>query len=168
MKLLFPITIFFLVTVNINNALRCIDNHKEINIPKGFNFFAVQRAINNLKLIDQYDECHVIIFFHYYTEEIMMKSNKDIESNSIDTNYEVFFQTSIGISRGAQVFDKGSITNIVEFACDDADECDRYFILDRLNWLLKVNYTKLESVIRLLPIDPSSLSKNYQKKRFTV
>jgi hypothetical protein len=120
--------------------------------------------IRNSIDIRELDKCHVAIIFDYNRQYIEIEFDKILQSNNFITNREVFVETSIKTD-SRQIFTNSIyIVNIVEFICDDEDECNYRFLLDHLQWLFNANYKTLVNVIRplLIPRDENT-SKVYHR-----
>jgi hypothetical protein len=148
MKVYFLTTIFLVIITSRSNALNCIDADEPIELDgDDFTLPAVQEAIKNLIVDDTYDECFVKISVDYLYHRIEISFGTAFQSNDLETNQEVSVKTWIQATDDKGTFDPAEIHNFVEFACDDAGECDRRFVLDHLEWLFKANYNQLVSVI---------------------
>jgi hypothetical protein len=150
MKLHFLIAIFLFITISSSNALYCIDADESFEISNDFTFAAVQKAINNLTLDDGYKECLVEIKFDYYNQSIKISFGTAFEPSNLKTNQEVLVQFLMYFASDKQIFNPARINQLVEFACNYTDECDRLFVLDQIKWLFNAKYNELESAIRPL------------------
>ncbi len=161
MILNFLIATFLLITTSSTNALFCIDTDEPIKISNDFTFAAVQKAINNLAVTNKSIKCLVEIGFDYYHQDIEIGFGEAASKSSyLNTNRKVRVSFSMVLADGKTIFNPAEIENIVGFACDYADECDRRFVFDHLEWLFNAKYDKLVSVIRsLLTADNDNTGK---------
>jgi len=163
MKLHFLLAIFLFITTSSSNALSCIDVDEsiQISISKDFTLGAVQEAIDNLLLVNGYDECLVEIKFNYSNQSIQISFSIAFQSSNLKTNQEVRVDFLMSLAEDKTIFKPAKIVQFVEFACDYEDGCDRRFVLDHLEWLFNANYDELESAIRPFLIgDNDNTGKN--------
>jgi hypothetical protein len=161
MKLHLVITIFLFIITSITNALKCIDADKPIGTLNSLGLSAVRKAINNLNITDKYDKCLVEIYIDYLHPYTEVSFGTTFESSYLVTNREVRVDFLIDLTKDETTINPASIYNILEFACDYTDECDRHFVLNHLEWLFKATYVQLESAIRpLLMTDDDNKGKN--------
>lgn len=164
MKLFFLILTLIFITTTIN-ALSCINPDESIDIKDDFNIAAVQSELDELELVDEY-ECLVQISFYYYDQNIRIKFGTVSKEKDLYTNRNVFVETGIRLAEGTTTLYQGNIINIVEFVCDNANACDRRFVVEQLKWLFNVNYNKFESAIQsLLIIESEQIGKKINKKK---
>ncbi len=65
------------------------------------------------------------------------------------------------MAKNQELIIPAKILTHVTFACDYADACNRRFVLDHLPWVIKTNYSQLESIIRpLLVVNNDNTGKN--------
>jgi hypothetical protein len=153
------LTLVFISTST--NALSCIHADEPIKISNDFTFAAVEKALGDLPSDDGYDECLVEIKFDYDHQDIEISFDTAFQSSYLDTNREVRLDFWMALADGKTIFKPAKIKKVVEFACDYADQCDRHFVFDHLEWLFNAKYDKLESGIRpLLTADNENTGKN--------
>jgi hypothetical protein len=111
---------------------------------------AVEKVTNNLTVTDTYNECFVQISINYFYQCIEISFGSTFHTNFLIKNQEVHVTFSMDLAEDEIIFDSARIINILKFACDYADECDRHFVLNHLDWLFKAKYVQLESAIRPL------------------
>jgi hypothetical protein len=157
----FLITIFLFIITSRSNALNCTDADQPIEILNDFTLLAVKEALNNLTVTDRYDQCLVEIYMDYLGQYIKITFGTALQSHHLMRNQEVRIEFLIRLTEDEPDFNS-AITNILEFACDYTDECDRYFVLNHLEWLFKAKYIELDSAIRpsLTANDDNNTGKN--------
>lgn len=134
--IIFP-TIHGLVCINYNDAL-------EMQLAK-FDRENLRKQLDRLSVNQDKDLCRVLIVIGYAAQVMNVKFTKLLE-NSLLPIGEIQFTNFFKPDTNGKI----RLINAFEYACSNYDGCDKKFVLDHIEWLLKTEYTDfLQNIIRL-------------------
>jgi len=100
--------------------------------------------------------CVIEIAMHYATRRLDIRFDRSFEPVDLTLNVHLRFNTSITPTMGQ----KTNIVNILQFACNNKNECDRHFFFDHIDWLLNAKYDELTNIIRPLIVPGTKSGTN--------
>lgn len=148
MKLVFVIIFHLIFIIENCNAVKCIDSFEETS--EYFTLTNIKEIVNSLSSIESAIVCRVQIKIDYHNQYVKINFGKSIRASNLIKNRQIRVDTNIKLAQDKINFIGNQFVNIIEFSCDSINDCDRYFVLDQLQWLFEVDYNQLISNIRLL------------------
>ncbi len=122
-----------------SNSLKCVHLYNSVKkAGNNFQLYFIKDHIN--KLTTSKDEmCAVEIKIFYKSRRIEISFDETFKPNDLIINFHMRMITSV-IADTAKTID---LINILQFACNNTDQCDRYFFLGHIDWLFDATYDKL-------------------------
>ena len=129
------------------DGLSCL-MHKMTEI-QNFTLTAGKDYVNKQIPVDGRKMCIAEIDFAYNDNSMRFDFGNTDLSGLTKINREVRIDTTIYLTYQSPL-DLAIIRTVLHFECDSADECDRQFTIDHLDWLSKANYNRLASIFHSL------------------
>jgi len=120
-----------------------------------YNRSILKEVLDRVNLILNQDQCRVEIWVSHAEQKIQMRFTKILKSSILPVGVgKVYFIT---IMRSD---DKGNVEllHILTNACSKSDTCEKQFLLDHVDWLVKSNYTDFLEKGSTLLVGPSGSS----------
>ncbi|UJR11349.1 hypothetical protein I4U23_015530 [Adineta vaga] len=99
--------------------------------------------------------CRVEFKYFYKTQTIQISFHKSFQPIDLALNVHVRVNTSIKPSSGKSY----DMENVIQFTCDNTDECDREFFFDHIYWVMNNNFTELTNAIQPIIQSPEKMSQ---------
>ncbi len=101
---------------------------------------------------DNINMCRVEIFIDYQEHSVAISFADSFQWSQIDDG-EARLDFLIVLNKTAI---KSDYLNVLEYACNDNDQCDKTFVLNHIDWLLNVNYSTFEIQLKNLLLTNST------------
>ena len=139
-------------------AIECMYSEQSLEYSLDyFNYEDFEREVNGFPSYDYIDDnvkmCRTEIYVDYQTRLLIISFADTFEWSRLDEGEGRF---DFLIMFTPETVD-GEFYNVLEYACFDFDQCDKYFVLNHIRWLANVNYTNFQRQLR------STLVKNTTK-----
>jgi hypothetical protein len=138
--LVFALFIFLFVK---NDCLKCIHSFNTLTIEKDNLLYDIEQDVKDLTTSED-TMCAVEITMIYAARRLEIRFDRNFQPVDLTLNVHLRVNTSIIPSTGKSTM----IVNILQFSCNNKDECDRRFFFDHIDWLLNAKYDELTDIIR--------------------
>ncbi len=142
MAILFVFALFIFLLMK-NDCLQCIHSYNTLTIQKNNLLYDIEQNVKSLKTSEN-TMCAVEITMFYAERSLEIRFDRSFQPVDLTLNVHLRVNTSITPSTGKNAV----IVNILQFACNNRDECDRRFFFDHIDWLLNAKYDQLTDIIR--------------------
>lgn len=150
--LLFFIVLLFLLNIPKEIVgIHCVYKEEptewELN---NFNLSKFQSEINEIPSFDYKDDnidmCRIEIYIDYQDNTLVISFADSFQwSQLYDGETRLDFLIIFDNKQS-----QGNYYNVLEYACNDQDHCERLFLFNHIQWLKQVNYTRFENNLKSL------------------
>jgi hypothetical protein len=131
---IFPVT-YSLSCITFNDTFPIRLDHFDLD---NLTLDGFEQDINKLPANSSEGPCRVFININYVDKKMYVKFTNLLEKSELAIG-EVQFNTIIWSEQNGQIQHR----NYLEYVCSDNDICEKQFLFDHVEWLLKLNYTDL-------------------------
>jgi hypothetical protein len=117
--------------------------------------YDIESSVNKLTKSED-TMCVVEITMFYAARRLEIRFDRSFQPVDLIPNVHLRVNTSITPSTGKSTV----VVNILQFLCNNKDECDRHFFFDHIDWLLNANYDELTNIIRPLIVPGTKSGRN--------
>jgi hypothetical protein len=143
------------ITVNTTGPIPLDQFHLDNLSLDGF-----KQVFNNFSTAAGEDQCRVLIVINSVDKNMFVRFTNLLKTRKLAIG-EVQFSTFIWPDQNEQI----QYQNQLEYVCSDTDTCEKQFLFDHVEWLLKLNYTDLlEYSASLLIGEGDTLGKLYDSR----
>ena len=143
--------IIWAILLRVCDGIRCVDDGQVQLSSSELTLTNIQNTLNELEYSNRM-KCQIYMEFDYMDQKLTIKFGQSVKLPRLRSveNVYIHIVMSIVLANPEKKINATSIKSKVHLLCVNNNDCDRQFVLEYFNWLMKTDYRNLESIIRPL------------------